>query len=616
MPPRSAVKLAPMRETSRRRIAAPSWLRPAIVALCAVWLMAWFSNAVADSDAWWHLRTGQYIWENRSLPVPDPFAFTTSMGVPAYSGEEVVRRFNLTHEWLAQTVFYLAYALAGFPGLVLFRAALLSGFCAVVGWLAFRRSDGFYTGVAAAWVAASIMSSFSADRPFIVTFFLLAVTVAILESRRFLWLLPPIFLVWANCHGGYALGWVVLAVYSGEALFFRWRGRPGGLWQGSSNPSHEGGGGAGFRLRADSQVLEGGPVWAGGDRSLWIVSALAILISGANPNGFRVVEVLLDYRKSVMQSQLWEWQHMSPWPPSMFSLVLAAGVVALLLAWRRARPVDWFLLCFFGAAAIMAVRNVALVALIGPVVIASYLPWKRVLPALAEFAAASALLIAIGVGIARGSAFQLRAVDWKYPSGAADFLLSHHVSGPMFNTYEDGGYLIWRLWPKERVFIDGRALNESVFTDFRRIAFNADSGGGPSGEQLLDHYGIQVIVMGGFEYGTGSVYLLPAALSDPKQTAWKLVYQDAQSVVYMRQPPVGVQPLNSVLALSSLEAQCELHLQNDPAHPGCSHGLADLFARIGDAARARRWLGIYLDHPHAPDPEAEKIFQRLVSSGR
>jgi hypothetical protein len=86
--------------------------------------------------------------------------------------------------------------------------------------------------------------------------------------------------------------------------------------------------------------------------------------------------------------------------------------------------------------------------------------------------------------------------------------------------------------------------------------------------------------------------------------------------VYMRHPPDGVQPLNSLLALSSLEAQCELHMENDPARPGCSHALADLFARIGDAARARRWLGIYLDHPHAPDPEAEKAYQMLVGSGR
>ena len=66
-----------------------------------------------------------------------------------------------------------------------------------------------------------------------------------------------------------------------------------------------------------------------------------------------------------------------------------------------------------------------------------------------------------------GNAFQLRAAEWRYPAGAADFLLAHHVAGPIFNTYEYGGYLIWRLWPEQRVFIDGRSLSESLFPGLR-----------------------------------------------------------------------------------------------------------------------------------------------------
>ena len=110
----------------------------------------------------------------------------------------------------------------------------------------------------------------------------------------------------------------------------------------------------------------------------------------------------------------------------------------------------------------------------------------------------------------------------------------------MFNTYEYGGYLIWRLWPAERTFIDGRALSESVFQDYARILYNHDASDGlPSGEDLLNRYGVQVIVMNTFEYASGPVYLLAPALADPAQTAWKLVYNDPQALVFMRTPPPG-----------------------------------------------------------------------------
>jgi hypothetical protein len=139
------------------------------------------------------------------------------------------------------------------------------------------------------------------------------------------------------------------------------------------------------------------------------------------------------------------------------------------------------------------------------------------------------------------------------------------------------------------------------------MAGNADSTGGKSADELLDRYGIQVIVMDGFEFASGEPYLLPAALSDPSQKEWKLVYQDAQTVVFMRHPPMGVHPLNSLYALSSMEVQCAEHIQHLPGQPRCARGLGDLFSRIGDAPRARRWMAFYLEHRTEPDPEADTI---------
>jgi len=579
MPPRAATRPAPV--VKKPPAAAPRWLRPLILALSALALMSWFSSEVSDPDTWWLLKSGQYIWQNHKLPVPDPFAYTTYMGKPAFPGEEHMRDFDLTHEWLSEVVFYLVYAGGGFAGLVLFRAALLTGFCGVVGLVAFHRSRGFYRALGAAFLAASIADKFRSDRPFLISFLLLALVMAALEYRRWLWLLPPLFAVWANLHGGFFLGWAPLGAYCAEALFLRWRGR---------GP-------------------EGTPA---DERRLWLVSAACILASGLNPNGFRAVTILATYRHSALQGSLWEWQHTALWPLEMFGVVLFAGAAALVWARSKARVADWLLFLAFAAASIDVVRNVLLMGLIGPIVIASYIPWKRAVPVLVEFLVAALMLGGAGAELARGSAFQFHAAEWRYPARAADFLLAHNVSGPMFNTYGYGGYLIWRLWPRERVFIDGRALNESVFLDYRRMAGNADSTGGKSGEELLDQYGIQVIVMDGFEFTSGEPYLLPAALSDPSQREWKLVYQDAQAVVFMRHPPPGVEPLNSLEALTSMEAQCAEHIQHLPEQPRCARGLGQLFARIGDTARARRWMVFYLEHRVEPDPEADIMYRRLL----
>jgi hypothetical protein len=183
----------------------------------------------------------------------------------------------------------------------------------------------------------------------------------------------------------------------------------------------------------------------------------------------------------------------------------------------------------------------------------------------------------------------------------------------MFNTYEYGGYLIWRLWPLERVFVDGRALNESVFMDYTRILYNVEVSGGKSAQELLQQYGIQAIVMNGFEYTSGAMYLLAPSLGDPHQTEWKLVYQDPQSMIFMRNPPPGVQPLDSLAVFDHLEAECGMQIDHQPGYPLCARSLGQAFSKIGLFDRARRWLGIYLDHHRAPDPEAQRAYRKMLS---
>jgi hypothetical protein len=565
--------------------AAPArWLKTATLLLTGVFLLGLFSTEIADTDFWWHLKTGQYIVERHSLPVPDPFAYTTSAAA-AYPGEEHVRHFNLTHEWLSQVLMYAVYAVAGFPGIVLARAFLLAGLCGLAGFLAARLSSNFYAGIAAACAAAPVLTAFAADRPGVVSFLGVAVFVTLLELRRGWWALPPLALLWSNCHGGFLLGWVVLLAYCAGTLPLR----PGAAWG------------------ADS-------------RRLWLVTACAIAVSGINPNGFRVLSTVFAYHRSPMTANLIEWQPPSLWgPPYGFDILLYAAALVLVLSWRKVRLAHWILFAAFAAASVTAFRNTPLIGFLAPVLIAAYFPFCVKVPG--GLAWAPPILAAAGVaaGFAQGRFLQLRVAEWTIPAGAANYLLEHHVTGPLFNTYEQGGYLIWRVWPQERVFIDGRSLSETVYRDYNQILFNrgsyADQVAGPR-EELLNRYGVQAVVMNTMDYVSGALYPLAIALANPISAEWELVYDDSEAVVFLRRPPPGTPVLSNKLGrvLRHMDRECAAYIENSPDTPLCARTLADYWLRNQVRDSARRMLLLYLSHTKGRDEKAERALRMLDSS--
>jgi hypothetical protein len=346
--------------------------------------------------------------------------------------------------------------------------------------------------------------------------------------------------------------------------------------------------------------------------------------------------VLQYYRQSPLQSSIWEWQKPKYWEVSPFTIRMYGSAALMLLNARKTRPVDWLLLFVFSVSGLMAMRNIFLVALWGPVMINAHAPgWAERKTALLRWAAVLgigltalsflsalftpvvlaimiaalclaitnrypvvsaamiALLLVWGITyqIVTRNGFQFRGAMWKNPEKAADFILEHKLKGRLFNTYGQGGYLIWRLWPQQQVFLDGRALNESVYQDYNRMSMNADNQTGKSGEELLKEYGIDIILMDSFDVVSGGAYYLPAALADPSQKEWKLVYQDIHDVIYMRNPPPDVPPLPSLDALTAMEAQCVYYVQN--GQPLCSKGLTDIFGRIRDRDRYLKWRKVY-----------------------
>ena len=81
----------------------------------------------------------------------------------------------------------------------------------------------------------------------------------------------------------------------------------------------------------------------------------------------------------------------------------------------------------------------------------------------------------------------------------------------------------------------------------------------------------------------------------------------------MRRPPRDVEPQPSLAVFDQLESECDLHIQREPRYPRCARSLGQIFLKVGDRARARRWLAAYLRLPHDPDAEAEQALQQLLS---
>src|SRR5215472_5500335 len=121
--------------TASAPVTTPSpWLRYVVIAFTVFALFAMFTGEIGDADTWIHMRTGQWMLANHKLPMPDPFAWTTYTGKSVYEDEYFTRDFNLKHEWLGQIVQYLEWSVAGVPGMMLFGATCVVGFCLIAGW--------------------------------------------------------------------------------------------------------------------------------------------------------------------------------------------------------------------------------------------------------------------------------------------------------------------------------------------------------------------------------------------------------------------------------------------------------------------------------------------------
>lgn len=452
-------------------------------------LFALTARNVTDPDVWWHLKTGQYIAEHRTVPQTDPFSYTRA-GKPW-----------VAHEWLTDLLLYAVDRTTGLGGLIIVFAAIL---CATFFLLYLRCGpDPYVAGVAtlcAAWATMPVWGV----RPQVLSLLLTSLWLLILErskrNPKVLWWTLPLTLLWVNLHAGFALGPALLALFLAGGLIER------GLGRSRQNA---------LFLRTEALVL-----------------ALNLLIVPLNPNGLRMFSYPVEtLRSAAMQNYIVEWaspnfHHAEYWP---FLLVVLATFAILGWSHRDVRPRDLLLLVVSLCAGLCSIRLMPLFILIAVPLICRLGDWTTIhsrprhspfvfIPAL-NTAIVLAMTVFAGVHTARVIQRQPQVEMQRFPARAAAFLQTHPPRGPIFNHYDWGGYLIWKLYPSTQVFIDGRA---DLY-----------------GQQLLDQFADTYQLKGDWRQTLQQwridTVLIPAnsALATGLRSSpgWTVAYEDPQAVV-------------------------------------------------------------------------------------
>ena len=442
-----------------------------------------FLGPLAAYDLWWHLKAGRMILESGAVPHADPFSFTAAGRPWTY------------HSWLAGVVLTLVWDAGGAVGMIWFRSLLLAA-ALMLAW-ASARGRGVGPGLAAVLVLASCLQlkMRSLARPYLFSFVLFMLFVLILQAacssrepehdgrrrpeRAFLWgrggrllLLPLLMLLWVNLHAGFLAGLLVIGAYGvGEmARLALLPERPGyaALLLRDAR---------GARLRA--MLLCG------------VLSLAACVVTPNLAGSLAYPFRLMHEVKLVKRVQEWQPVPFSGQFAVFWGVVVVGALVILRSAWLSASAgrlraeagrfvTDVLLMAGFALLARQAVRHMAWLLLLAP----SVLGWHLRAGAGAADArpggdrpayAYVALLLAFFIGawpFITGGMPKFRPAPNLFPIKACDFMASKGLDYRPFNTYEWGGYLIWRAWPGLKVFVDGRCLvyGDEIMGQAMRVA--------------------------------------------------------------------------------------------------------------------------------------------------
>ncbi|HZM95113.1 MAG TPA: hypothetical protein VFB92_16900 [Vicinamibacterales bacterium] len=414
-----------------------------------------------QADTFFHLRTGQSIWQSGAIPTTELFSHT-------FQGHEW-----LNHEWLSQLLFYGLHALGG-P----FLLALVSGACVfiavMVSWQLTRGASeirlmllfSIFIVTAPAW----------AVRPQALSLALLMLAMTLVIREKLQWL-PILMVVWANAHGVVLLGVVIACVNALEALIWSRRN---------------------FR------------------RAL-VVAVLCVAAPTVTPLGWqywtRVAQTVSEARVLGFQEYRSAFADASGFPFLLLLAVLVSVVIMYarrVAEWDRSARLLVLTSLVIGAAAIVSIRNAPWFALVAAPAISRLVQVSSVRKT-RPLRRPGYVVLAIAVT----SAFAVVAFLWRdggarigwRPISQPALSAVRNCTGPIYNELALGGTLIWFV-PEKRVFVDGRV--EAYPQQFLLRVRDADLSG--QYQELFEKYEIRCAVT-----GTDSI-LARALQADPAIT--------------------------------------------------------------------------------------------------
>lgn len=494
---------------------------PALDALLLFFLLNLTLQPLVDPDFGWHLRTGlDLVQQGWRLPEADPYSHT----VPDWPWVE--------HAWLTDGLIGLIYQSldrAGPLGVILLFAAVTTGaFLTAAGSAQTSRTQKLLAASGALWVALPFLGA----RTQMVS--LLGLALILWLCRRFLagrlahlWVLPPLFLLWANLHGGFPAGLFTLALVLAVSATIRLLISH---WPSVADHLNE-------PILAWPQI-----------RHLALMIGLAALVTLINPYGWRLYgEIYQSLTDRFMLETLHEWQPVSLQSRAGLTYVtyLAALGLALLFFYRRVEPIRWTVLAVFLGLSLRHWRNVPFFLLVSVPLWAELLA-ELAVRASARFAASTARrkpwLLAVTLAAALGMGLlgldHLRSVlrsglapveffqGTDYPIEAVRWIREHRDSlgTKLYNDYGLGGFLLWWL-PEEKIFIDGRMPAWRVGDRWIFYDYIALTNWDPPALGVLNKYEVDWAIV-----GRGSP--LDRVLAGQRE--WQAIYQDTKVSLYLR----------------------------------------------------------------------------------
>jgi len=452
-----------------------------------------------DGDLPRHLAIGRYVLAGHLPPVNDIFSHTVP-GAPF-----------APHKWLSGVLFYLAYIIFAEKGMVILSAtALAATFTLLYRENVLRLGLRLPLFLLTIW-GAGITSLHWIIRPHIFTMLLFAVWLILTDrlakgERAPIWYFPALMLLWNNIHGEYISGLLVTGAYL-----------TGWVWD--------------YLFNRENTSLQVG-------KRLAAVAGLSVLVTLLNPISLRAWGTVTDW----MGNQYLMSHTDETIPPdflqSKFYILLAFLAFSIfLLAMKREKlsTGQAMTLAGFSALVLFSARNVHFYGVVAPFLLAPTLAGSLSVSVIKRYETSFATLeasakgfvwplltILLGILLLAFTSLGLeqRFSPSYFPVQAVEWLKTHPQQGEMFNPFDWGGYLSFKL-PEKRVFIDsqGDVYGEAFIRKYEQIITLR-----PGWEEILNEYDVRWALV-------PTDWVLVHALSS---AGWQEVYRDGTAVVLVR----------------------------------------------------------------------------------